>query len=152
MSRQGELWRGEIALHLEEYLHGRLTVEALLDWSMDHPFFDQQMDIDPDERPVIGAALGAILQLDHQEPASTRTTRTDLVQIVNSTVGQPAAHAPIRDGAMIGNHLPLMVESGTLELGGIGRWHAGESGNAPVDLPGRQKAGSSWSPRPPSSA
>jgi hypothetical protein len=82
MSRQGELWRAEIAEQVDAYLDGRLSADDLLDWSMDHPFFDQQADLDPAEQALLGGALGAILQLDEQEPLGVRTTRQELRRLV----------------------------------------------------------------------
>lgn len=90
MSRQGELWRAEIAEYVEEYLAGRLSIEALLDWSMDHPFFDQEADLDGDEQLLLGGALGAILQLDAREPIGSRTTRPELRRLLALLWGSDA--------------------------------------------------------------
>lgn len=79
MSRQGALWRGELAQHIEEYLDGTESYDALLDWAMDHPFFDEQRDLDAAERPLLAEALGRILQLSETEPLPTRTTRDELL-------------------------------------------------------------------------
>jgi hypothetical protein len=91
MSRQGELWRAEIADQVTAYLGGRLGAGDLLDWSMDHPFFDQQADLDADEQALLGGALGAILQLDEQEPIGVRTTRQELRRLVTLLWG---SHTP----------------------------------------------------------
>jgi hypothetical protein len=82
MSRQGELWRAEIAEQVEAHLGGQLSADELLDWCIDHPFFDQQADLDAGERALIGGALGAILQIDEQEPLGTRTTCQELRRLV----------------------------------------------------------------------
>jgi hypothetical protein len=91
MSRQGELWRAEIAEQVEAYLGGQLSTDELLDWSIDHPFFDQQVDLDAGEQTLIGGALGAILQLDEQEPLGTRTTRQELRRLVTLLWGRSDA-------------------------------------------------------------
>jgi hypothetical protein len=78
MSRQGALWRGELAQHIHEYLGGAESYDELLDWVMDHPFFDDQSDLDAAERPLLAEALGRILQLSEAEPLPTRTTREEL--------------------------------------------------------------------------
>lgn len=82
MSRRGALWRGELALQIGAYLAGTLTVDDLVAWSVDHPFFDDQLDLDRAEVAVIGRALGAVLQRGPEEPLESRTTDVDLAEIV----------------------------------------------------------------------
>jgi hypothetical protein len=82
VSRRGQLWRGELALQIEAYLAGTLTADDLVVWGMDHPFFDDQLDLDRAEVAVIGRALGAVLQRSPEEPLESRTTDGDLAEIV----------------------------------------------------------------------
>jgi hypothetical protein len=78
MSRKGQLWRGELAQHIEAYLAEQESLDALLDWALDHPFFDEQSELDAEERRLLAEGLGRILQLSDAEPLPTRTTRGDL--------------------------------------------------------------------------
>lgn len=78
MSRLGQLWRGDLAQQIEEYLAGALTEDALVDWAMDHPFFDDQSELDRMEQGIIAQALGRILALGEVPP----TTRDALAQSV----------------------------------------------------------------------
>lgn len=70
MSRLGQLWRGDLAQHIEDYLAGALTEDALLDWTMDHPFFDDRSDLDRSEQEIIAQTLGRILALGETPPTS----------------------------------------------------------------------------------
>jgi len=82
MSRKGQLWRGELAQHIEEYLEGASTEEELLDWGLDHPFFDDQSELDSIELSLIGMALGRILQRSSVEAPATRTSNAQLREAV----------------------------------------------------------------------
>lgn len=78
MSRKGQLWRGELAQHIEEYLEGEAREEEFIDWALDHPFFDDHSDLDAVELSLIGMGLGRILQRSAAEPFATRTTDAQL--------------------------------------------------------------------------
>ena len=82
MSRTGQVWRGDLAQHIEDYLAGHLTAEGLQDWAMDHPFFEDRSLLDAQDQAVIAHALGRILQLGDREPEDTRTTREQLLETV----------------------------------------------------------------------
>lgn len=90
MSRKGQLWRGELAQHIESYLSGQEQAEELLDWALDHPFFDDQSELDDEEQRVLAEGLGRILQMSEAEPLPTRTTRADLAATVRRLWGTPA--------------------------------------------------------------
>ncbi len=85
MSRKGDLWRAEIALRIGEYLDDRLSTEELTDWAIDHPFFDDQSDLDEAEKQLIASGIALALQADRSEPASSRTT-TEQLRAVASTL------------------------------------------------------------------
>ena len=87
MSRKGQLWRGELAGHVEDHLAGRLTAGDLLDWALDHPFFDDRTGLDDEEQAALGAALGSILQMSEEEPEASRTTREQLEALVRRLWG-----------------------------------------------------------------
>jgi len=80
VSRTGQLWRGDLAQHIEEYLVGAVSSEALMDWAMDHPFFEDRSLLDQQEQAVIAQALGRILQMGDLEPQPTRTTDAQLAE------------------------------------------------------------------------
>jgi hypothetical protein len=82
MSRKGELWRGDLAQHIEAYLAGEESADDLADWAMDHPFFDDRTEMSDDEQRIIAQALGAVLQMDPAQPPGTRTTNAQLRDIV----------------------------------------------------------------------
>jgi hypothetical protein len=82
MSRKGQLWRGDLAEHIEEHLAGRLSAEDLVDWAIDHPFFEDRTDLDEADQRVIGSALGFVLQI--AEPNDTRTTPAQLRDVVEA--------------------------------------------------------------------
>jgi hypothetical protein len=78
VSRKGELWRGDLAQHIEDYLKGAEAPEALIDWAIDHPFFEDRTDLSDDEQRTIAYALGTVLQMDSSEPLETRSTDAQL--------------------------------------------------------------------------
>ena len=78
MSRKGELWRADIAQKIGDYLDHGLTAGELTDWAIDHPFYDDQSELDEEEKRLIALGLAVALQLDESEPAETRTTETQL--------------------------------------------------------------------------
>ena len=82
MSRKGQLWRGELAGEIEEYLAGRIDAESLIAWAMDHPFFEDRTDLDASDQRLIAFALGRVLELDESEPEGARTTPEELVETV----------------------------------------------------------------------
>jgi hypothetical protein len=78
VSRKGELWRGDLAQHIEDYLKGAESLEELIDWSMDHPFYEDRTDLSDEEQRAIAHALGTVLQMDASEPIETRSTDAQL--------------------------------------------------------------------------
>ncbi|MDB5074793.1 MAG: hypothetical protein JWO42_972 [Chloroflexi bacterium] len=83
MSRKGELWRGDLAQHIEDYLNGAESAESLIDWAMDHPFFEEdRQDLSDEEQRAIAHALGTVLQLDPSEPEATRSTDAHLRETI----------------------------------------------------------------------
>lgn len=78
MSRKGELWRAEIAQCIGDYLDHRLSATGLIDWAVDHPFYDDQSDLEVDEQRLIAVGLALALQLDESEPEETRTSVREL--------------------------------------------------------------------------
>lgn len=97
MSRKGALWRGELAQRIEECLTGTLPAEDLLEWALDHPFFEDREQLSDDEQRIIAQALGTVLQMAPDEPFGTRTTLEDLGTLVE--VLWPGFHA---EGGLIG--------------------------------------------------
>jgi hypothetical protein len=81
-SRKGEVWRGEIAQHIESYLAGETSAAELADWAMDHPFFDDRSDLTEDDQRIIALGLGSVLQFDPTEPDESRTTEHQLREAV----------------------------------------------------------------------
>lgn len=82
VSRTGQLWRGELAQRIESYLRGEEDADTLVDWAMDHPFFDDRSELDPQDQRVLGQGLGLILQLSEAEDAASRTSRADLARVL----------------------------------------------------------------------
>jgi hypothetical protein len=82
MSRKGQLWRGELAEQIDAHLAGNLTAADLVDWAIDHPFFEDQTDLDESDQRIIAYALGHILELDESEPDGARTTQEELAEAV----------------------------------------------------------------------
>lgn len=74
--------RLELADQIRLFLAGDLDGEALMDWSMDHPFYEDRADLSEDDARVIGAALGRILTMGPEEPLYQRTTREQLAETV----------------------------------------------------------------------
>ena len=88
VSRKGELWRGDLAQQIDLYLQGQIDQEALIDWAMDHPFFEDQTLLDSAEQRVIAHALGSILQMDDEEPRASRTSRQQLDALLDVLWGR----------------------------------------------------------------
>jgi hypothetical protein len=82
MSRKGALWRGELAQRISECLTGALPSEDLLEWALDHPFFEDREQLSDDEQRIIAQALGTVLQMAPDEPPGTRTTLEQLAALV----------------------------------------------------------------------
>jgi len=78
MSRKGELWRAEIAQRIGEYLDQQLSAEGLTDWAIDHPFYDDRIDLSEEEQRLIAYGLALALQVVQLEPVQTRTTAQQL--------------------------------------------------------------------------
>ena len=81
-SRRAQLWRLEIADQIRLFLDGEINGEALMDWAMDHPFYEDRAELSEDDITIIGAALGRILTMGPQEPLYQRTTREQLAASV----------------------------------------------------------------------
>ena len=81
-SRRAQLMRLEIADQIRLFLAGGLDGAALMDWAMDHPFYDDRAELSADDARVIGAALGRILTMGPEEPLYQRTTREQLAESV----------------------------------------------------------------------
>ena len=81
-SRKGEVWRGEIAQHIESCLAGETTAAELADWAMDHPFFDDRSELTEDDQRIIALGLGTVLQFDATEPDESRTSEHQLREAV----------------------------------------------------------------------
>lgn len=91
VSRKGQLWQGDLAQHIEEQLIGVDSPESLLEWALDHPFFDDRDGLDPAEQTAIARALGLILQASEGEPAATRTSRAQLEELALSLWRHPGS-------------------------------------------------------------
>lgn len=91
MSRKGQLWQGDLAQHIEEYLAGAGAPDSLLAWALDHPFFDDRDGLDEAEQAAIARALGLILQASEAEPAATRTGRAQLEDLAMSLWRHPGS-------------------------------------------------------------
>ena len=89
MSRKGQLWQGDLAQHIEEHLAAPAAPAALLEWALDHPFFDDRAGLDPEEQMTIARALGLILQASEAEPGATRTSRVQLEELASSLWRHP---------------------------------------------------------------
>ena len=87
MSRKGAVWRGELAQRIEEHLQGAITADELVTWAVDHPFFEDRGELNPDEQRLLGSALGLILQSADDEPLPTRTTPEELAELAQSLWG-----------------------------------------------------------------
>ncbi len=81
-SRRAQLWRLEIADQIRLFLDGEIDGEALMDWAMDHPFYEDRAELSENDAKVIGAALGRILTMGPEEPLYQRTTREQLAESV----------------------------------------------------------------------
>jgi hypothetical protein len=78
MTRKGELWRGDIAQQIEDYVAGAIALDALMEWALEHPFFEDRAELSSDEQHILAHGLGTILQADPNEPLPTRTTADQL--------------------------------------------------------------------------
>lgn len=81
-SRRAQLLRLELADQMRLFLAGDLDGETLMDWAMDHPFYEDRSELTEDDARIIGAALGRILTMGPQEPLYQRTTREQLAETV----------------------------------------------------------------------
>jgi hypothetical protein len=88
MTRKGELWRGEVGQHIEDYLAGGFALGVLIDWALDHPFFEDRADLTGDEQTAIAQGLGTILQSDPNEPFPTRVSHEQLREAVDVLWGR----------------------------------------------------------------
>ncbi len=86
-SRRAELLRLELSDQLRLFLDGHLDGVILMDWAMDHPFFEDaggRDDLDEEDQKAIGLALGRILTMGPEEPLYQRSTREDLIESVRA--------------------------------------------------------------------
>ncbi len=81
-SRRAQMMRLEIADQIRLFLDGQTNGNLLMDWAMDHPFFDDRSDLSGDDLKAIGAALGRILTMGPEEPLYQRATREQLIESV----------------------------------------------------------------------
>lgn len=81
-SRRAQLLRLELADQIRLFLDGAIEGEALMDWAIDHPFYEDRADLSADDARVIGTALGRILTMGPEEPLYQRTTREQLAESV----------------------------------------------------------------------
>ncbi len=85
-TRRAQLLRLELADQIRLFLDGELPGERLMDWAMDHPFYDDRGELSPDDNKIIGLALGRILTMGPEEPLYQRTTREQLAETVQELV------------------------------------------------------------------
>ena len=85
-SRRAQLMRLELADQIGFFLAGELDGDTLMDWAMDHPFFEDRAELSDADARVIGTALGRILTMGPQEPLPQRTTREQLAETVHELV------------------------------------------------------------------
>jgi hypothetical protein len=83
-TRHAQLLRLELADQIRLFLEGELPGERLMDWAMDHSFYDDRSELSPDDNTVIGLALGRILTMGPEEPLYQRTTREQLAETVRA--------------------------------------------------------------------
>ncbi len=83
-TRRAQLLRLELADQIRLFLEGELPGEQLMDWAMDHSFYDDRSELSPDDNTVIGLALGRILTMGPEEPLYQRTTREQLAETVRA--------------------------------------------------------------------
>jgi len=83
-SRRAQLLRLELSDQIRLFLAGQIEGEALMDWAMDHPFFEDhgRAELAREDQQVIGAALGRILTMGPEEPLYQRATREQLAESV----------------------------------------------------------------------
>lgn len=78
MSRKGQLWRGDLAQRIEGFLAGSESADELMDWALDHPFFEDQSELDDEDQRAIAMGLGRILELESHDLGSAGTSREQL--------------------------------------------------------------------------
>ncbi|MCA1598275.1 MAG: hypothetical protein LC769_04515 [Chloroflexi bacterium] len=83
-NRRAQLLRLELADQIRLFLEGELPGEHLMDWAMDHSFYDDRSELSPDDTTIIGLALGRILTMGPEEPLYQRTTREQLAETVQA--------------------------------------------------------------------
>lgn len=81
-SRRAQLMRLELADHIRLFLERQMDGEALIDWAVDHPFFEDRAELTDVDQQVLGEALGRVLTMGPEEPLAQRATREDLIQSV----------------------------------------------------------------------
>jgi hypothetical protein len=81
-TRRAQLLRLELADQIRLFLDGKTPGEQLMDWALDHPFYEDRAELSPDDNKVIGLALGRILTMGPEEPLYQRTTREQLAETV----------------------------------------------------------------------
>ena len=86
-TRRAQLLRLELADQIRLFLDGALPGETLMDWAMDHPFYDDRAELSEEDNKVIGRALGRILTMGPEEPLYQRTTREELAETVRELAG-----------------------------------------------------------------
>ena len=77
-SRTTRLMRLELAERIRQFLLGRLDGALLVDWAIDHPFFEDCSDLSAGDQTVIGKALGRVLSIAEGEDVSHKATREEL--------------------------------------------------------------------------
>lgn len=83
-SRRARLIRLELADQITQFLAGGMDGNALIDWALDHPFYEDRSDLSSDDEQIVGAALGQILTMGPREPLFRRTTREQLAETVRA--------------------------------------------------------------------
>ena len=81
-SRRAQLLRLELADQIRHFLDGTLDGAAMIDWAVDHPFYEVRTDLSDDDARVVGRALGRILTMGPEELLHQRTTREHLAESV----------------------------------------------------------------------
>ena len=67
MSRKGALWRGELAQRIAECLNGALPGDDLLEWALDHPFFEDREQLSDDEQRIIATGEPIVAKLEQRK-------------------------------------------------------------------------------------
>jgi len=81
-TRRAQLLRLELADQIRLFLEDELPGERLMDWALDHPFYEDRGELAPEDNKIIGLALGRILTMGSEEPLYQRTTREQLAETV----------------------------------------------------------------------